>query len=214
VDCLTDNSGSARGTLTTEYGSVGVYEISNLSAILTAYRATKGGNVWVFGDRLEQYYVRKEESILTQLDKVNKLGERIGAGTETGVWLFWENALLNQDKLDHVFIYSDMQAGYGNLYASQSNVYKLNNLGACVRGQYIDVLHLVKLYRERIYAKVNVFSVQVAGYDNSIMPDILYRGAILSGWTGKEAKLAYEMTKVWDEAEANAVHNWTYDCGW
>jgi hypothetical protein len=214
VDCLTDNSGSARGTLTTEYGSVGVYEISNLSAILTAYRATKGGNVWVFGDRLEQYYVRKEESILTQLDKVNKLGERIGAGTETGVWLFWENALLNQDKLDHVFIYSDMQAGYGNLYASHSNVYKLNNLGACVRGQYIDVLHLVKLYRERIYAKVNVFSVQVAGYDNSIMPDILYRGAILSGWTGKEAKLAYEMTKVWDEAEANAVHNWTYYCGW
>jgi hypothetical protein len=33
------------------------------------------------------------------------------------------------------------------------------------------------------------------------MPDILYRGAVLSGWTGKEAKLAYEMSKVWDEAE-------------
>jgi hypothetical protein len=72
---------------------------------------------------------------------------------------------------------------------------KLTNNG------HIDVLRLVKAYRRSVYSKVNVFSVQVAGYDNSIMPDILYRGAILSGWTGKEAKLAYEMTRVWDEVE-------------
>ena len=59
----------------------------------------------------------------------------------------------------------------------------------------------MQIYRERVNPKVNVFSVQVAGYDNTVLPDILYRGAILSGWTGKEAKLAYEMSTLWDEVE-------------
>ena len=52
---------------------------------------------------------------------------------------------------------------------------------------------------------MNVFSVQVAGYDNTILPDILYRGAVLSGWTGKEAKLAYEMTALWDKIESEQL---------
>lgn len=205
ADCLTDNSGSARETLATEYGSVSVYEISNLSAILTALRATKGGSVWVFGDRLKEYKVSREKSIMEQLEEINQLGQCIGSGTETGVWLFWEKALINKSKLDNVFIYSDMQAGYGNLYATDKDRGRLKAAGACIGDMgYIDVLRLVKSYREQVYSKVNVFSIQVAGYDNAILPDILYRGAILSGWTGKEAKLAYEMTKVWDEAEARA----------
>jgi hypothetical protein len=205
VDCLTDNSGSARGTLATEYGSVSVYEIANLSSILTAFRSTKGGSVWVFGDKLKEYKVSKERPIMEQLTEINDIGQHIGFGTETGIWLFWEKALLNKNKLDNVFIYSDMQAGYGDLYVTnaESDAIRLEKVGAkFLSGCYIDVMHLVKTYREQVYSKVNVFSVQVAGYDNNILPDILYRGAILSGWTGKEAKLAYEMSKVWDEVEA------------
>jgi len=207
ADCLTDNSGSARGTLATEYGSVSVYEISNLSAILTALRATKGGSVWVFGDRLKEYKVSREKSIMEQLEEINDIGQTIGSGTETGVWLFWEKALINKSKLDNVFIYSDMQAGYGNLYTTDEARGRLKAAGACIGDMgYIDVLRLVKSYREQVYSKVNVFSIQVAGYDNAILPDILYRGAILSGWTGKEAKLAYEMSKVWDDAETRAEY--------
>lgn len=206
VDCLSDNSGSSRCGMTSEYGTTNIFEIANLSAILTAYRSTEGGSVWIFGDRLEEYPISHEKRILNQLDEINDIGEEIGQGTETGVWLFWDMSIRTNKKLDTVFIYSDMQAGHGGLYASYNHHAQLNERGAMLsRNGHIDVLCLVKAYRESVYSKVNVFSVQVAGYDNTIMPDILYRGAILSGWTGKEAKLAYEMSRVWDEAETAAL---------
>ena len=203
VDCLTDNSGSSRGSLTSEYGTVSVYEIANLSSILTAYRSTEGGSVWIFGDRLIEYPVSKDKSILAQLEEVNDIGETVGAATETGVWLFWEKCIAEKKPLDTVFIYSDMQAGTGGLYVDAQNYGKLKQMGAAIQNSetYVDVLRLVEIYRKHNNPKTNLFSVQVAGYDNSILPDILYRGAILSGWTGKEAKLAFEMNAIWDSVE-------------
>jgi len=205
VECLSDNSGSSRQGMVSEYGTVNVYEIANLSAILTAYRATNGGSVWVFGDRLEEYIVTKKP-VLEQLEEVNKLGDTVGGSTETGVWLFWERFIQDEVRLDNVFIYSDMQAGTGGLYVDGTNTPKLQQMGAAIQnGMHVDVLKLVQIYREKVHPKVNVFSVQVAGYDNTVLPDILYRGAILSGWTGKEAKLAYEMNVLWDEIETPKV---------
>jgi hypothetical protein len=210
VECLSDNSGSSRGGLVSEYGTVKFFEIANLSAILTAYRATCGGNVWVFVDKLKKYEVTKKP-ILEQLEEVNALGNTVGESTETGIWLFWEKFIENAVPTDNVFIYSDMQAGTGGLYVEGREQSKLQQMGAAIQnGTYVDVLKLVQIYRERVNPKVNVFSVQVAGYDNTVLPDILYRGAILSGWTGKEAKLAYEMNALWDEID-NAV---TEDDGW
>jgi len=205
VDCLTDNSGSARGAFVSEYGSVHVYEISNLSAILTAFRSTEGGSVWIFGDTLVEYKVDRTKSILEQLVVVNQIGNTVGGGTETGVWLFWEKVISSKMHLDHVFIYSDMQAGTGKLYAKNNHTTLMQKYGANLGiggTAYIDVLALVAKYRKEVYSKVNIFSVQVAGYDNTILPDILYRGAIMSGWTGKEAKLAYEMSQLWDTIES------------
>ena len=203
VDCLSDNSGSSRGTMVSEYGSTNIYEIANLSAILTAYRAKKGGSVWVFGDKIMEYKVSHDKSILEQLDEVNDIGNKIGQQTETGVWLFWEKAINERMQLDTVFIYSDMQAGHGGLYAFDEHTENMNIQNAIVPSYgstcYVNVLQLVDNYRKHVYSKVNLFSVQVAGYDNSIVPDILYRGAVLSGWTGKEAKLAYEMIEIWDK---------------
>ena len=203
VDCLTDNSGSSRQGMTSEYGTVKVYEIANLSSILTAYRSTEGGSVWIFGDRLIEYPVSKDKSILTQLEEVNDIGETVGGSTETGVWLFWEKCIAEKKPLDTVFIYSDMQAGTGGLYVDGQNQGKLKQMGAAIQNSesYVDVLRLVEIYRKHNNPKTNLFSVQVAGYDNSILPEILYRGAILSGWTGKEAKLAYEMNALWDSVE-------------
>ena len=215
VDCLSDNSGSSRGTFTSEYGSVRVFEIANLSAILTAYRSTERGSVWIFGDRLVEYVVSKEKPILKQLEEVNAIGETVGGGTETGVWLFWEKCILEHRHLDTVFIYSDMQAGTGGLYVDGQQIAPLKQIGAAVDGgSHVDVLKLVEVYRERIFSKANVFSVQVAGYDNSVLPDILYRGAVLSGWTGKEAKLAYEMSELWDQIETEEEPYSAFDDGW
>ena len=207
VDCLTDNSGSAHGAFVSEYGSVKVSEISNLSAILTVLRATEGGSVWIFGDNLVEFKVDKEKSILSQLDEVNQIGSKIGWGTESGIWLFWDKMINKKIHLDTVFIYSDQQAGYGGLYANATYKNKIKKYiphnNQYHTHCYVDVLQLVNTYRENVNSKMNIFTVQVAGYNNSILPSILYRGAVLSGWTGKEAKMAYEMIKVWNEIESN-----------
>jgi 60 kDa SS-A/Ro ribonucleoprotein len=202
VHCLSDNSGSARGAFVSEYGKVGIYEISNLSSLLTAYTATEGGSVWVFGDELVEYKVDKKVPILEQLTRINELGDTVGQGTETGVWLFWKKMIQSRTPLDTVFIYSDMQAGYGQLFADDTYLDEMRKLDcAFENGIYVDILSLAKQYREHVKHDVNLFSVQVAGYDNTILPDILYRGAVLSGWTGKESNLADAMIRVWDLVE-------------
>jgi hypothetical protein len=198
VACLSDNSGSAWGTFNSEYGSVTVAEIANLSSLITAQAADEGF-VGVFGDRLSLQGVSKRNGLLTQLKETSNRGQNQGQGTENGIWLFWDEAIKNKVHYDTVFVYSDMQAGHGNLYGTDSSEYKqfIHKRG----GSYIDVLALVEKYRATVNPKVNVFSVQVAGYNNSVLPENLYRGAILAGWTGKESTYAKAIIDAWDSAE-------------
>lgn len=197
VMSLCDNSGSAWGALNSEYGSTHVATIANLSALITAANS-EDGHVGVFGDRLNVRGVSKRNGILSQLEQSNSLGQMIGHGTENGIWLFWDNAIKKKEHWDTVFIYSDMQAGHGGLYGTDSSQYKNFSTRG---GRYIDVLALVQEYRRRVNPKVNVFSVQVAGYDNAALPENLYRGAILAGWTGKESQYAQEIIKIWNHIE-------------
>lgn len=202
VMVLTDNSGSAWGTIPSEYGSVTIAEIDNLSAVLTAMKADEG-YIGVFGDRLEVTAVNKESSIMDIMEKVSNAGRKIGGSTENGVWLFWKNAIEKQEHWDNVFIYSDMQAGYSGLYGIHSHdyvsfvmSYEGNYKG---KNNYINVVQLVEIYRKNVFDKVNVFSVQTAGYDNSVLPQTMYRTAILYGWTGKETVYADKIIKEWSK---------------
>jgi len=198
VACLSDNSGSAWGTFNSEYGSVTVAEIANLSSLITAQAADEGF-VGVFGDRLSLQGVSKRNGLLTQLKETSNRGRNQGQGTENGIWLFWYEAIKNKVHYDTVFVYSDMQAGHGNLYGTDSSEYKqfIHKRG----GSYIDVLALVEKYRATVNPKVNVFSVQVAGYNNSVLPENLYRGAILGGWNSREPQYAKAIIDVWDSIE-------------
>lgn len=198
VMSLCDNSGSAWGTLNSEYGTVTVAQIANLSALITGMQSEEG-HVGVFGDNLKTRAVSKRNGLLTQMSESNNLGKGIGGGTENGIWMFWDKAIKNKEHWDTVFIYSDMQAGHGGLYGVDQRQYKdfIHEKG----GSYIDVLALVRKYRQTVNPKVNVFTVQVAGYDNSILPENLYRGAILAGWTGKEPVYAKTIIDTWDEIE-------------
>ena len=49
--------------------------------------------------------------------------------------------------------------------------------------------------------KVNVFSIQTAGYNNIVVPEYGYRTNILFGWTGKELVFADSMIKFWNGKE-------------
>ena len=201
--CLSDNSGSAWGSLNSEYGTTRVAEIANLSSLITALQSDEG-EVGVFGDRLSIRSISKRNGLLSQLDETRKRGQAQGGGTENGIWIFFRDAIKNKTVYDNIFIYSDMQAGTGGLYGTSDGTreYTMQGFGHKQSRDHVDVLALVTKYRQTVNPKVNVFSVQVAGYDNSVLPADIYRGALLTGWTGKEPVYAKAIIDTWNEIEA------------
>lgn len=204
--CLSDNSGSAWGAFNSEYGSVTVANIDNLSSVITA-ACSDEGYVGKFGDKLIINPVSKRAGVLNQSEAISKKRDSdVGGSTEGGIWEFFKNAIENKEHWDNIFIYSDQQAGHGGLYGtgSQAGVYR--KLGySCNRGWYsrdmINVFKLIQDYRKKVNPKVNVFSVQTAGYDNVVIPEYAYRTNIMYGWTGNEAVFAKAMIDQWDAIE-------------
>lgn len=199
VDILSDNSESAQNMFTTPYGILKSSEISNLSAIFAGFRATDGGSIWIFGDRYEEYKIDKNESIFKQLDLINKIGQNVGCG-ESGLWLFWNNVLKEKRKLDNVFIYSDQQASYGHLYADPIYKYNMTKMDHDAKewnthNVHIDLLKIIDQYKNKINKKVNIISIQIAGY-KEYMPNIMHRG-IVCGWNGREITMMHHMNKYW-----------------
>lgn len=200
VMSLCDNSGSARGATTSSMGSMSVATIANLTGVLAAQRADDG-RVGVFGDRLEEYVVRPGASVLQQLEEVDRLGASVGPSTENGVWLFWDRAIRLRQHWDQVFVFSDMQAGHGGLYGADPKAYADF---AWAGGHCIDVPMLVAAYRERVNPKVNVFLVQVAGYQDTLVPEFYERTYVLGGWGEGLLRFAAEMADLAEGAQRSA----------
>lgn len=205
--CLSDNSGSAWGSFNSEYGSVKIAEIDNLSSVITA-ACSDEGYVGEFGDRLRITPISKRTGILNQAETMSKdYGDYVGGATEGGIWEFFKNAIENKEHWDNIFIYSDQQAGHGGLYGTSKHKDEYKKLGfACGFGDsygsgYINVFKLVQEYRKKVNPKVNVFSIQTAGYNNVVIPEYAYRTNIMYGWTGNEAVFAKAIIDQWDEIE-------------
>lgn len=198
---LCDNSGSAHGQFRSNYrknNRLTVSTIGNLSGIITAMNSEKG-QVGIFGDNLEIIDVGPDSQILSTLEQTKEIANGVGQATENGIWIFFRDAIKNQTHYDNIFIYSDMQAGHGGLYGTRPEEYKEYQ---CSDHRHIDVMKLIEAYRYRVNPKVNIFCVQIAGYDNSLMPEMFYRGSILSGWTGKEVVYASQMISLWNELDS------------
>ena len=203
--CLSDNSGSAWGEVVSEYGKTKIAEIDNLSSVITAQNSDDG-YVGMFGDRLIQIPISKRNGTMMQTKQINDKGERaVGGATENGIWIFFRDAIDKKEHWDNIFIYSDMQAGHGGLYGTPEgkNEYIARGFMADTRwyGEYVDVAKLINEYRNKVNPKVNVFSVQTAGYENVVVPEYGYRTNIMYGWTGKELVFADKMIRLWDEAD-------------
>ena len=200
VISLSDNSGSAHGTFTSTYGTVTISDIDNLSSLFSAYNCTGRGVVGLFGDNLKLYEVDKKRTLLEQYQEIRKISTTVGMSTENGVWLFFKNAFEDPKnyKFDHWFCYSDMQVGHGNLYGNDKtmdSIFRVDN------SEYIEIHECLNKYRKNVNSKINTYMVQTGGYNNAILPELLYRGVILSGWTGNEVKYAYEFSKLWNQIE-------------
>ena len=198
--CLSDNSGSAWGAFNSEYGMVTIAEIDNLSGVITA-KQSEEGYVGKFGDKLIISPVSKRNGVLSQCKELTKDGcNDVGGATENGIWLFFDNAIQKKEHWDNIFIYSDQQAGHGRLYGTDSGRKDYSKKGFAA-DRNIDVAKLIAAYRKLVNPKVNVFSIQTAGYTNVCLPEYGYRTNILYGWTGKELSFAKAMIDLWDEVE-------------
>lgn len=202
VMSLCDNSGSAQGATTSSLGTMQINEIANLTGVLTGYAADEG-YVGVFGDRLEAVPIRKRASVFDHLKECRNHAARIGQGTENGVWLFWEQAIRMKEQWDYVFIYSDMQAGTGGLYGPNPMAYRDYQWGG--RGDRIDVAKLIATYRKQVNPKVTAFLVQVAGYQDTLVPANFKRTHILGGWGDGVLRYARAMADIADASERPAA---------
>lgn len=198
--CLSDNSGSAWGTFNSEYGSQTVANIGNLSSVITA-KNSEDGYVGVFGDKLEITNINKRNGVLSDAKHVDLLGSKVGEATENGLWLFFKDAINNKVHWDNVFIYSDMQAGRGQLYGKNKSEY----IDYSCNGHYIDLHKLIDKYKSEVNPKLNVYAIQTAGYDNIVIPEYYHRLTVLTGWTGKELLFASEINEQWNKIEDRAL---------
>lgn len=194
VISLCDNSGSAHGAFTSEFGSMTVAEIANLSGVLTGHCADNG-YVGVFGDDLNIIPTMKRGSVFEQLKEVCKVGRGIGEATENGIWMFFDKAIKNKEQWDHIFIYSDMQAGHGGLYGRNVREYKDYMWH---EGRNINVAKLIKTYREKVNPNVMVYMCQVAGYHDTLVPEYYDRTFIFGGWGAGIFKFANCMNKIFN----------------
>lgn len=193
VISLCDNSGSAHGAHTSEFGSTTVANIANLSAVLTA-KNSEDGYVGVFGDELKIVSVKKDSNVFDVMDEITEIGKGIGHSTENGIWLFFKEALSKKDKYSSVFVYSDMQAGHGGLYGENKNDYKdyiWKNSHS-----HIDVSKLIKKYRSTVNSDATFFLVQVAGYGDTLVPEVYKNTYVLSGWSANILRFANKMNEI------------------
>lgn len=202
--CLSDNSGSAWGAIPSEYGTVQIAIIDNLSSVIAA-AASEEGYVGKFGDSLKVFPISRRGQILRQCKEISeKTYTDVGASTEGGIWEFFKNAIGKKEHWDQIFIYSDQQAGHGGLYGTDAQKREYREGGFACRwgsrgqGVYINVFDLVLEYRRKVNPHVNVFSIQTAGYNNVCIPEYAYRTCILYGWTGRELSFARQMIDLWD----------------
>lgn len=189
VISLVDNSGSARGTATSEMGSMRVCDIGNLTGVITGKVADKG-YVGVFGDDLKIIPIPKSSSTFDLVRKVDELGSDIGGSTENGIWMFFDNAIRKKEHYDSIFVYSDMQAGHGGLYGSRPDEYREYSWR---HSSNINVAALVNKYRSVVNRGVKVFLVQIAGYQDTIVPEYYKDVYILGGWSTGILKFAGAM---------------------
>lgn len=216
--CLSDNSGSAWSALTTEYGNTHIANIDNLSSVIAA-QCSDEGYVIKFGDNYKEFPISRRNGVLTQARSIDEHYDHdVGGGTEGGIWKYMKKCIDEKIWIDNLFIFSDMQAGTGGLYGTMQDISEYREAYGfkpfqCTwlfyngRRRHIDItkhINVYKLildYRKKVNPKLNVFSVQTAGYDNVVIPQMSYRCAMLTGWTGKEISFAAEYIKQWDEIE-------------
>jgi hypothetical protein len=194
---LSDNSGSAWNGFTSEYGTTEIAEIDNLSAVIAGI-CSEEADIVKFGTHCKWFGVSKRNGALIQADKINENRcNDVGGSTEPGVDEFFQTIINGKIHYDNIIIYSDLQVGHlrlgGNTWAYRHAIES--------KSLDMNVYQALDKYRNTVNKKCNFFSIQTAGYDNVIVPEMAYRTALLTGWTGKETLFMKNYIDLWNEIE-------------
>jgi len=174
---LIDHSGSMRGdggghSLVSALSKTTCSDIADVfAAMFLKYQP----NVYVglFGDRLIPYDVDRNDDILATAQKMHKLGKNCGAGTEAGIYDFFNETLKTGKGVDNIIIFSDMVIGDGCQWYGVTAETRSGRFG-----------DLFKSWRKN-YPRTKVVSVDIHQTDGTSVFDRSYNVTQVSGWSSK-----------------------------
>lgn len=162
---VADNSGSMTFANVSEYSSVSMMDMANLMCAISALRAEGGGDAATFGDSYKSFTVNPRSDVFDLCDKVEQMGRTTGHGTNIGT--MFDHLFRTKKSYDNVIVYSDMQ---------MAALDRFGNGGL--------VTH-IKRYHKDINPNTNFFFVQMAGYQDSPIPDCWDRVYYCGSWSGQ-----------------------------
>ncbi len=179
---IIDESGSME-TKISEMGNVTIKDIAEVTAVITAM-ASDDADVIAFATNVKPVEVRKRQSIFDQMAEIRKVGNTLGGGTE--FHKFWQLLLQNGTKYDNIIVISDMQAAFDG---NHSYYYGSN-------GKVKSSPEYIKDYRAQVNPNAQIFLMQVAGHQDSVVPQYFNKTYLLGGWTENIIKFAAEMASL------------------
>jgi len=187
---LADNSGSMNRSMNVDKQNMTFRQLANISAILAAAQSDQAVIV-PFATHMRRMSFTNQ-GLLSQVEQLSAVGDSLGGSTD--MTQFFNGILQTREHFDHILVYSDLQV------LPNVNPDRLYGNGA-VSDEVQNVWGLMKQYRKRVNPRATLFICQVAGYDNSVVPDIADPLTInMSGWTGKEITYVAEISRLWAES--------------
>lgn len=195
---LCDNSGSAKGTTTSEFGTVRISEIGNLMGTVIVKKSDRGDLV-TFGDTAIKIPCRKKSSTFDILKDANEA--KVGGSTETGLWIWLKKAIDEKIFYDRIFVLSDLQCGHGKLYAAGVKIDNKYIVDIARYGgyKYLNVPSIISEYRKNVNPNCMVYLIQTAGYTDTIMPEFFDKTFIIGGWSQGIINFAHEMENIFNQ---------------
>lgn len=194
---LVDNSGSAQGTALSKDSILKVSDAGNMLGAIAASRFGIRCLVGVFGDslvwvpttskdtcldiknRIDEYATKDERSTHGALAIPEyKRGQGVGGGTETGLWWAIDDLTKRNIKVDRIIICSDICC------------YTQGDVNCCVNmtkyfGKNASMQGMIDRYKHSVNPDCFVYSVNLAGYEQSQLRENDKRAHLLSGYSEK-----------------------------
>jgi len=174
---LSDNSGSMRGdaggsSAVSANSSTTTANIANLFATLYWMRADNT-MVGLFGDRLVRPSLNREAGVFANYKTLSEAGGTVGGGTETGIFLMFEELIAKKIHVDTIVVFSDCQIGTGCVW------YDTGRMGKQRRGN--DFNALFEEYR-KINPNFKCFSVDLRNAGSTVFNNNVIK---MFGWSEK-----------------------------